>query len=141
MTPPARHEKSLESGIRLALGTLPLVAAPVLWAAFHLGAGADLLLMIAAVTAGSIAATDGTGAALGLLGWAVYTGFSQNRYGQLGFARDDLVRLVLLVAVGVLASTASQWHPRAHRSTAPAHRRHDEHPAAAPAGLVVRSHR
>ncbi|MGZ4597955.1 MAG: hypothetical protein ACXV3V_13620, partial [Actinomycetes bacterium] len=62
--------------------------------------------------------------------------------GQLGFAADDLVRLVLLVAVGVLASTASQWHPRAHRATASAHRRRqDDHPADVPAGLAVRNRR
>lgn len=45
-------------------------------------------------------------AATGLCAWAFLTGFVVNTGGQLTFAHDDLTRMLLLVAVGVLTSSA-----------------------------------
>lgn len=54
----------------------------------------------------------------GLSAWGFFTGFVVNAGGQLTFAHDDLTRMLLLVAVGVLASSArAHGHWRRSKAT------------------------
>ena len=41
---------------------------------------------------------------VGLAGWAWFTGFVENQYGQLSFSADDVRRLLLFAAVTVVLS-------------------------------------
>jgi hypothetical protein len=59
-------------------------------------------------------------AASGLCAWAFLTGFVVNAGGQLTFDRDDLARMLVLVAAGVLGSSVvSDGHGQRRHPKAP----------------------
>ncbi|WP_329602776.1 hypothetical protein [Actinomadura soli] len=78
------------------------------------------------VAAWSLAAPPVAGAALGLAGWLLVTGFDVGKDGGLTFSgTPDLIRLGLLVGAGLAASLAGRWPgPRGHHGPAD-----QDHPA------------
>jgi hypothetical protein len=60
------------------------------------------------------------GAAIGLVGWALFTGFVRHRYGELSFAAADLEDLVAFV-VTVPAAAGTLRHLTTHRRRTAAH--------------------
>ncbi len=95
-----------EPGVRFALANGLLVLALFVAGAFGLDAAPTGVVEV--VTAGLSAVGLSTFATswLGVIGWAFYTGFVENDYGQLTLAGPDLARLLLFVLVTLaIAST------------------------------------
>ncbi len=93
-----------EPGVRFAIDNAVIVLGLLVGSATGLGATASTALVIL------VAGSAGTGLALrltaplGLIGWAMVTGFAVHRYGDLTFAAGDLRRLVaMVIAVPLLA--------------------------------------
>jgi len=93
-----------EPGVWFGIATGLLVTTFVLAAAFQVGRTDTA---IAAILVGGVAAARLTGAlapVIGIIGWAFYTGFAENGYGQLTLAGPDLARLAgFAAATAVLA--------------------------------------
>jgi hypothetical protein len=54
-------------------------------------------------------------AGLGVIAWAMYTGFVENRFGELTFADHDVRRLVVFAILTLaLSAFARQVHRRGH---------------------------
>lgn len=93
-----------EPGVRLALAHVGLVLAAVLAAGLALPAGASLALLGLTLLLSCRRLPPTWAAATGASAWAIWTGFSEHRFGQLTLTAPDLRHLALLVAVGALAS-------------------------------------
>jgi hypothetical protein len=102
-----------DPGPRLGEVYAALVATLLAAAVLRLAPTAREVLVGIVVAAGSVALTSAVSSAVGLLGWAFYTGFVENHYGVLTFASVDLLRLSVLVAVAVLVARgtarAARW--------------------------------
>jgi len=101
-----------EPGVRFALASGLLVLAMFVARAFGLGSAPTEAVEV--VTAGLSAVGLSTLATswLGAIGWAFYTGFVENDYGQLTLARGDLARLLLfvLVTLTIASMTRRTYH-------------------------------
>jgi hypothetical protein len=100
-TDPSRAELLSEPGLRPAGASAALVAALLLAAAVRLGPSSTELLVATVVAAGSVALTAPFSLGVGALGWALYTGFVEHRYGELTFTAADLLRLAVLLTLAV----------------------------------------
>ena len=98
-------------GIRFGVANAALVVALFAGAATRLSAAPTEALVGVVVAAASVAVAPFLGAAIGVVGWAFYTGFAEHDYGLLTFGRGDLLRLGLLVIVGLLVA-GSTGRPR-----------------------------
>ena len=102
-----------EPGVRFGIANALLVV--VLIAAWAARLGTDETAWAAVLAAGLL----GTGfsrpmaAWLGLIAWALFTGFVENRFGELTFAGDDVQRLVVFTAAALALSVAAR---RIHRA-------------------------
>jgi hypothetical protein len=96
-----------DPGIRLALGSVALIAIMLVAAGIALGSSWTLVVLLVVVVVASLRAGTATGAALGVLCWGLDNGFLEHRYGELTFSGDDVRRLALLAGVGTLAAYAS----------------------------------
>ena len=111
----SRSGLSYEPGLRSATASAALVAALLLAAAVRLGPLATELLVATVVGTTSVAVTTSFSLGVGALGWAVYTGFVEHRYGELTFTAADLLRLAALVALGMTVAWGTgpmmTWFP------------------------------
>ncbi len=91
-----------EPGVLFGIATGTVIATDLLAGAFALPLVPTALALV--VVAGLFGARLKAllAAALGVVSWAFYTGFSEHRYGQLTLADGDLVRICAFVA-GALA--------------------------------------
>ena len=101
------------SAVRFAQGECSLVVGLLSCAAVRLGSFPTLVIvsLITVLFAGRLPTLFATG--LGLVAWAMFTGFVVNRYGVLTFSTGDLIRMGLLLGLGTLAT------PRAAPSAGP----------------------
>jgi len=99
---------SFDPGLRSAAASAALVAALLLAAAVRLGPFATELLVATGVAASSVALTTPFSVGVGALGWALYTGFVEHRYGELTFTAADLLRLTVLVTLAVTVAWGSR---------------------------------
>lgn len=91
-----------EPGVWFGIATGLLVVTFLVAAAAHLGQTDTAL---AAIIVGGLAAVrlpQLVVPAIGVIGWAFYTGFTENAFGQLTFAAADLARLIGFVAATVV---------------------------------------
>jgi hypothetical protein len=96
-TAPPALRASDEPGVRFALANVALVMALFVAAAARLQPlEAEVTALVTAVVASAGLAVL-LRAAVGVVAWALVTGFVQNSLGQLTFDRADLGRLVLFV--------------------------------------------
>jgi len=95
-----------EPGVWFGIATGLLVTTFLVSAATGLDAidTACAAIVVAGLTAARIPGLPA--AALGLVGWAFWTGFTENTFGQLTLAGGDLARLVGFVAATVLIAYA-----------------------------------
>jgi hypothetical protein len=107
---------SNDPGVRLALGSMALIAVVLVAAGLALGSGWTFALLLVVVAAVSLRAGTTTGAGLGALCWGLDTGFLEHRYGELTFGGDDLRRLALLAGAGALVAYASTRRPHSPSS-------------------------
>ncbi|MCW2760882.1 MAG: hypothetical protein JWR85_1083 [Marmoricola sp.] len=109
-TPRARLSLLDEPGIRFCAATALLVV--TLAAASLAGLDASVTFWVALVVAGLAGAALSVRVSLGLgvITWAVYTGFVENQFGQLTLAGDDLERLVLLMVATVALAGLRRIH-------------------------------
>jgi vacuolar-type H+-ATPase subunit I/STV1 len=95
MATSTRQPESLvdDPGIWFAIATGLLVVTFLLTGLVDVGpTGTAIAAIVVAGVAGS-RLTSLVAAALGLIGWAFYTGFTENTLGQLTFSGADLLRL------------------------------------------------
>jgi hypothetical protein len=110
MTPPARPVRTTrptlldEPGIRFGLGEAGLVLVALVAAAVHLPLLAALVLLGLSAVVGGWWVSLGWAAGLGASAWAFYTGFLENRLGELTLAGTDLRRLGVLLLAAVTVS-------------------------------------
>lgn len=97
----------VEPDFRLATANATLVLVLLAAAAVRVGPVVTEGLVAIVVALAGIAVSARLGSLIGLVGWAFYTGFVENRYGVLTFSGDDLVRMVVMVAIGALLATAT----------------------------------
>lgn len=102
MTHQIRPRMVDEPGVLFGIATGIVVVTDLLAGAFTLPAVPTALALV--VVAGLFGARLKVllAAALGLIAWAFYTGFTEHRFGQLTLADGDLVRIGAFVA-GALA--------------------------------------
>lgn len=104
-----------EPGVWFGVCTALLVVTFVVAAATHLGATDTAL---AAIIVGALAAVRLpalVAPAVGLVGWAFYTGFDENSFGRLTLASGDLARLGgFVVVTAVIAYGVRQAISGAH---------------------------
>lgn len=102
MPPETRPRMVDEPGVLFGIATGTVVATDLLADAFALPLVPTALALV--VVAGLFGARLKAllAAALGLIAWAFYTGFTEHRFGQLTLASGDLVRIGAFVA-GALA--------------------------------------
>ena len=98
--------------VRFGLAQCALVAVLLSSAAVRIGAGPTLVAVCLVTVGAALVLPARFAVVLGLVAWALFTGFVTNRFGQLTFAAPDLVRLVLLLAVGGTAHW-TVWDSRA----------------------------
>lgn len=110
-----------EQEIRFGVANAAVVGALFAGAAARLAPIPTAVLVAAVVATAAVTLSAPWGTAVGLVGWAFYTGFVEHRYGVLTFAPGDLLRLVLLVAVGALVSTSTGRARPVHRNVEPGH--------------------
>ena len=104
-------------GIRFGAANAALVVALFAGAAVRLSAAPTEALVGIVVAAASVAVAPFLGAAIGVVGWAFYTGFAEHDYGVLTLGRGDLLRLGLVVAVGMfVARSTGRSRPVAERT-------------------------
>jgi hypothetical protein len=121
---PVRDDWLAVTEIRFGLANAALVAALFLAAFLRLGPHPTLALLAIVVWLAARWERPAYGVALGVVGWACFTGFAVNDLGILTFNEADLLRLLALAAVGLLASTLrglgsawrSTWRWRACRA-------------------------
>ncbi|MCW2855750.1 MAG: hypothetical protein JWR52_1365 [Marmoricola sp.] len=91
-----------EPGVLFGIATGTVVATDLLAGAFTLPPVPTALVLV--IVAGLFGARLRVllAAALGVIAWAFYTGFTENRFGQLTLATGDLTRIGAFVA-GALA--------------------------------------
>lgn len=93
-----------QPGVRFGIANGALVLA------FCLAGLAGLTALATGALAVLVAGLAGLGlslsmtASLGVIAWAMFTGFVENAYGQLSFADHDLVRLVLFPLAALLVA-------------------------------------
>ena len=92
-----------EPGIRFGMGQGALVMTALTVAVLHLPTASALMALAVAAFVSASFTPAGWAVLLGLSAWAFYTGFLENRLGQLTLAGGDLGRLVALVLVAVSA--------------------------------------
>lgn len=110
--PRVTGEPDVRFGIATGLLVLALIGA---WA---LGLGTAATVWLAAGVTGPLGVGLSRWRAgwLGPIAWACFTGFVQNRFGQLTFAADDVRRLALFTLAGlVLPGLLRRWLPSAPR--------------------------
>jgi hypothetical protein len=92
-TNPGRRRLTDEADIRFGLANGVIVTALIVaWAAgLDVSATAVLAVLVAGLASGRLPIA--TAVALGFIAWAYFTGFVENRYGELTFANADLRRL------------------------------------------------
>jgi len=107
-----------EPGVRFALANGLLVLG--LFAARAFGLGTVPTEALEVVTAGVSAVGLSTLATswLGAIGWAFYTGFVENDYGQLTLAGPDLARLLLFVLVTLTIASMTRYSYHLAKETA-----------------------
>ena len=102
---PPRPRMTSEAGVRFGIANALLLATFLVTATVHLDP--TLTAWAGGATAGllGIGPSVARAAGLGAISWAWFTGFFENRYGELSFAGDDLQRLVAftLAAVAIAA--------------------------------------
>jgi hypothetical protein len=94
-------------GIRLGIGCVALIATLLATAGLGANPARTLVLLLLVVAAACVRTSTAAGAAVGALGWALYTGFVVHRYGQLSAGTEDLARAVLLVGAGALSAAVT----------------------------------
>ena len=96
-----------QPGVRYGIANAVLIAALFSAAAAQLsGEETEILIVIVAGLSGC-ALTFVLRASMGIVAWAMFTGFVVNRYGTLTFHHDDLLRLLLFaLATLTLAAVA-----------------------------------
>lgn len=109
-----------EPGVRFGLANVVIVVALFAAALTRLDlTGTEALVVLVAGLAGTGLPWLVT-AALGLVAWAMVTGFAENQYGLLTFTGHDLVRLlVFVVACSALPAAVRHLGPTAQHQ--PAH--------------------
>jgi hypothetical protein len=106
-----------EPGVWFGVATGLVVATYVVAGAVHLSATATAL---SAVVVGGGAATRlrlSAAPALGAIAWAFFTGFVENRYGQLTLATGDLARLVGFALAVLLIAGCLKGRPLSHEDS------------------------
>jgi hypothetical protein len=96
-----------EPGLRLGIGSALLITSLLAAGGLQMDPHRTLVLLLLVIGGSSVRTTVAVGAALGGLGWGLYTGFVVNRYGELTFGAADLTHLLLLVAAGVGTATVT----------------------------------
>lgn len=93
-----------EVEFRFGLACGAVVLAMLVAGAFRVPPGATFaaVLILCALLAATL--NRPLALVLGMASWALFTGFLTNRYGQLTFARDDLVLMVEFVGPACAAS-------------------------------------
>jgi branched-subunit amino acid ABC-type transport system permease component len=89
----ARPRLTDEPGIRFGIANAVLVAALIVAWAVGLDVTATAVLAVVVASVASVRLPIVTALALGVIGWALFTGFVEHRYGQLTFTDDDVRRL------------------------------------------------
>jgi len=97
-------EPGVRFGIANCLLVLVLIAA---WAA-RLGATGTAWAAVIAAGALGIGLSRTMTAGLAIITWAWFTGFVENRYGQLTFAGDDVRRLLLFTVATLILSVLAR---------------------------------
>lgn len=104
MTSQVHPQMTEQSGVRFALANGALVTALFASVIAGLTAGETELAVVAvAVLAGSGLSMALSGA-LGVVSWALFTGFVEHGYGQLTFGNGDVERLVVFIFVILAAA-------------------------------------
>jgi hypothetical protein len=104
-----------EPGVRFGIANALLVAALFLAGSVHLtGEETGLLaLVVGGLASSGLSLRFSTG--VGVVAWAMFTGFVVNRYGLLTFGHDDLLRLLAFplatVGLATLVHTLSTRPP------------------------------
>ena len=90
-----------EPGVRFGIANGLLVAALIVAAAARLNpTGTELVAVIAAGVA-SVGLSILMTTSVGVIAWALFTGFIENSYGQLTFEASDLIRMAVFAAATV----------------------------------------
>lgn len=105
-----------DAGARWSLGVAALVAVMTAGGSLHVSAPAGLAVLATAAVALARGHTLLPRLGLGLVAWALATGFGFHHYGELTLQRPDLLRLVLLLAVTAVPLAAGSARHPAHRS-------------------------
>ena len=97
-----------EPGVRFGIANGLLVVALI--AAWAARLGADETAWVAVLAAGllGIGLSRPMTAWLGLIAWALFTGFVENRFGELTFAGADVQRLVAFTVAALALSVAAR---------------------------------
>lgn len=109
MTTQIRPQMIDQPGIRFGIANGALVTALLVAGVAGLDHVETGLICLAVTGLASAGVSTLAGAAMGVVSWAMFTGFVENRYGQLTFAAGDLERLAVFL-VGVLAFAAFAQH-------------------------------
>jgi hypothetical protein len=99
VTTPTRPHLLQEPGVRFALATGLLVLAVLAAAAFRRGPVETEYAEVLTAGLSAIGLSTLMTSWIGAIGWAFYTGFVENDYGQLTLAGPDLARLLIFVLV------------------------------------------
>jgi hypothetical protein len=100
-----------QPGVRFGLANGLLVAAFVVAGVARLTSTSTGVLAVAVAGLAGIGLTVAMTVWLGVIAWALFTGFVENAYGQLSFGHGDLVRLLVFPLL-VLALAALVPRPR-----------------------------
>jgi hypothetical protein len=110
LTTPSARTRSTQprladlDGVRLGVAHVVLALALLSATAIALPGRADLALVALMAVVGGFELPLGFAALFGFSCWACYTGFIENRLGQLTLLAPDLQRLAALVVVAVAGS-------------------------------------
>lgn len=96
--PPTTHRMTAEPGVRFGIANGLLVATFVAASIGRLDPTETGWTAVVAAGLLGVGLSLSMTASLGVIAWAWFTGFVENRYGELTFAGDDLRRLVLFAA-------------------------------------------
>jgi hypothetical protein len=97
-----------ESGVRFGLANGVLVVAFFVCAATGISGGRTELIAIGVAGLATVGLPRVMSLCVGVVAWALFTGFVENRYGQLTFADGDIGRLVLFALATLALATLAR---------------------------------
>jgi Flp pilus assembly protein TadG len=97
-----------EPGVRFGIANGLLVAALIAAASVRLNTtGTEIVAVIAAGIA-SVGLSILMTSSVGVIAWALFTGFIENSYGQLTFEKGDLIRMAVFAAATITLAVVTR---------------------------------